>query len=334
MGAGNRERRKAKQKARERRRRVDRDHLPVAVPRQVTPAQLAELVIADAVHAQHHDDAGGVARCVSLLADELGGSAGRRRVDRILFACLQRDVADAWRRGWQPVDVTRVAARESGAGHLGLVTDAIAGQMRGYPSATVDRRWDEQIRSLDATVWWGSDEDYLEQWGRREGADRPTVITCVLEVLFLLDTLPEIPLLCPLPGTGRRRRSGDGPAVEPWILDNVRTLLAKAESTEFGEEAEALTAEAQEFMSRRSIDAARLAAASAVRDEPGGCRIGVDAPYETSKALLLQEVAEANRCRVVWSRQLGFATVIGSVLAVGFGPFSPDSLQRFVTRDS
>lgn len=311
VGAGNRERRKAKQKAREQRRRVDRDHLPGAVPRQVTPAQLAELVIADAVHAQHHDDARGVARCVSLLADELGGSAGRRRVDRILFACLQRDVADAWRRGWQPADVTRMAARELGAGHLGLVTDAIAGQMRAYPSATVDRRWDEQIRSLDATVWWGSDEDYLEQWGRREGADRPTVITCVLEVLFLLDTLPEIPLLCPLPGTGRRRRSGDGPAVEPWILDNVRTLLAKAESTEFGEEAEALTAEAQEFMARRSIDAARLAAASAVRDEPGGCRIGVDAPYETSKALLLQEVAEANRCRVVWSRQLGFATVIG-----------------------
>jgi len=233
--------------------------MPGAVPRQVTPAQLAELVIADAVHAQHHDDAGGVARCVSLLADELGGSAGRRRVDRILFACLERDVADAWRRGWQPVDVTRMVAREAGAGHLGLVTDAIAGQMRAYPSATVDRRWDEQIRSLDATVWWGSDEDYLEQWGRREGADRPTVITCVLEVLFLLDTLPEIPLLCPLPGTGRRRRSGDGPAVEPWILDNVRTLLAKAESTEFGEEAEALTAEAQEFMARRSIDAARLA---------------------------------------------------------------------------
>ena len=311
MGAGNRERRKAKQKAREQRRRVDRDHLPGAVPRQVTPAQLAELVIADAVHAQHHDDAGGVARCVSLLADELGGSAGRRRVDRILF-CLpsarcRRCVAPRLATGRR--DTRRRPG--VGAGHLGLVTDAIAGQMRAYPSATVDRRWDEQIRSLDATVWWGSDEDYLEQWGRREGADRPTVITCVLEVLFLLDTLPEIPLLCPLPGTGRRRRSGDGPAVEQWILDNGRTLLAKAESTEFPEEAEALTAEAQEFMARRSIDAALLAAASAVRDEPGGCRIGVDAPYEASKALLLQEVAEANRCRVVWSRQLGFATVIG-----------------------
>ncbi|HEY4991187.1 MAG TPA: DUF2786 domain-containing protein [Nakamurella sp.] len=308
MGAGNRERRKTKQKVREQRRRVDRDRVPGAVPRQVSPAQLAELVIADAVQAQHNDDAVGVACCVSLLAGELGGSAGRRRVDGILFACLQRDVADAWRRGWQPADVTRVAARESGAGHLGLATDAIAGQMRAYPSATVDRRWDEQIRSLDATVWWERNEDYLEQWGRREGADRPTVITWVLEVLFLLDTLPEIPLLCPLPGTGR---SGDGPAVEQWVLDNVRTLLAKAESTEFPEEAEALTAEAQEFMARRSIDAALLAAASAVRDEPGGCRIGVDAPYEASKALLLQEVAEANRCRVVWSRQLGFATVIG-----------------------
>jgi len=311
VGASNRERRKAKQKAREQRRWIDRDQPPGGVPPQVISAQLAELVIADAVHAQHHDDAEGVALCVRLLADELGGSAGRRLVDRILLGCLQRDVAHAWRRGWQPADMTRLAAQEPGGGHPSLVTDAIAGQMRAYPPATVDRRWDEQIRSLDATVWWERDEDYLDQWGRREGADRPTVITRVLEVLFLLDTLPEIPLLCPLPGTRRRRLSVAGPVLEPANLDNVRTLLAKAESTEFPDEAEALTVKAQEFMACHSNDAALLAAAGAARDEPGGCRIGIDAPYEASKALLLQEVAEANRCRVVWSRRLGFATVIG-----------------------
>ena len=37
VGAGNRERRKTKQKVREQRRRVDSDHVPGAVPRQVTP---------------------------------------------------------------------------------------------------------------------------------------------------------------------------------------------------------------------------------------------------------------------------------------------------------
>jgi uncharacterized protein DUF2786 len=307
----NRERRKSKQKAREQRRRHDRNQLGRTIPRQVTPVQLAEMLISSAVHAQHHDDAEEVQRCARLLADQLDGSEGWRPVDRVLLACLQRGVADAWRRGWQPNDLAGVAARQLSARHVRLVSDAVAGQMRTYPSATVDRRWDEQVRSLGATAWWEPDGEYLERWGRREGVDRAAVITFAVEVLCLLDALPEIPLLCPLPGTGRRRPTDTGPGVEPRILEKVRALLAKAESTEFPEEAEALTAKAQEFMARHSIDAALLAATSAVRDEPGGCRIGIDAPYEASKALLLQEVAEANRCRVVWSRQLGFATVIG-----------------------
>ncbi|MEE3919446.1 hypothetical protein V2I01_17315 [Micromonospora sp. BRA006-A] len=40
-------------------------------------------------------------------------------------------------------------------------------------------------------------------------------------------------------------------------------------------------------------------------------RIGVDAPYAAAKALLIQEVAAANRCESVWSDDLGFATVLG-----------------------
>jgi hypothetical protein len=46
-------------------------------------------------------------------------------------------------------------------------------------------------------------------------------------------------------------------------------------------------------------------------ETPGGVRVGIDNPYEAAKALLLQNVAEANRCRTVWSRQLGFATLLG-----------------------
>jgi hypothetical protein len=37
----------------------------------------------------------------------------------------------------------------------------------------------------------------------------------------------------------------------------------------------------------------------------------VDNPYEAPKASLLQTVARANRCRVVWSKELGLVTVIG-----------------------
>jgi hypothetical protein len=53
------------------------------------------------------------------------------------------------------------------------------------------------------------------------------------------------------------------------MLDRVRALLAKAESTEFPKEAEALSARAQELMARHRIDRALLAALAA-RDEAVG----------------------------------------------------------------
>src|SRR5262249_56557754 len=105
--------------------------------------------------------------------------------------------------------------------------------------------------------------------------------------------------------------TSSGRAADQRMLDRVRALLAKAESTEFPEEAEAFTAKAQELMARYSIDHALLAADTGAADQPTGIRVGIDNPYEAAKALLLQEVAEANRCRAVWSKQLGFATVLG-----------------------
>ncbi|PSK65168.1 hypothetical protein B0E53_02854 [Micromonospora sp. MH33] len=95
------------------------------------------------------------------------------------------------------------------------------------------------------------------------------------------------------------------------MLDRVRALLAKAESTTFPAEAEALTGKAQELMARHSIDAALLDAAAERPDRPGGVRLGTDAPYAAAKALLIQEVAAANRCESIWSDDLGFATVLG-----------------------
>jgi hypothetical protein len=64
-------------------------------------------------------------------------------------------------------------------------------------------------------------------------------------------------------------------------------------------------------MAKYSIDHALLAAETGQAEKPGGRRIAVDNPYEAPKATLLQTVAQANRCRVVWSRELGLVTVIG-----------------------
>jgi hypothetical protein len=95
------------------------------------------------------------------------------------------------------------------------------------------------------------------------------------------------------------------------MLTRIRALLAKAEATGFPEEAEALSAKAQELMARHSIDEALLAARTHAKDAPGACRIGVEPPYETAKAVLLDAVADTNRCRAVWNESLGFSTVVG-----------------------
>jgi hypothetical protein len=43
-----------------------------------------------------------------------------------------------------------------------------------------------------------------------------------------------------------------------------------------------------------------------------GRRLWMDTPYAGAKALLVQVVATANRCRAVWSEKLGFVTVVGA----------------------
>jgi hypothetical protein len=106
--------------------------------------------------------------------------------------------------------------------------------------------------------------------------------------------------------------NGSGPRVDARHLARVRALLAKAESTTHAAEAEAYTAKAQELATRHSIDEALLSARSgAVTVVPFARRIGVDHPHEGERAALLDVVARANRCHVVWSPEFGFATVFG-----------------------
>ena len=131
-------------------------------------------------------------------------------------------------------------------------------------------------------------------------------------LLGMLLHLPVMPKVQPTAAKAGANANG----VDTRLLDKVRALLAKAESTEFPEEAESLTAKAQELMARYAIDHAMLGRASAGAggsgsDTPGGRRLAVDDPYAHGKALLLAAVATANRCCTVWSDAYGFATVVG-----------------------
>ncbi|MFB6979219.1 DUF2786 domain-containing protein [Streptomyces scopuliridis] len=254
-------------------------------------ARTVERALAAVLSARATDGGGadGIDTGASLLAADPAADAELRRRG-------EQFVRLAWERGWQPADVVRLVRRDLDGPHLRLLAELIAAEARRYES--LPPRWAAQLADLDA-----------EREARPYRADRFSYATSVLELYLLLVRLPAIEPVGPVPGTPVHLTApADG---EPRMLTRIRALLAKAEATGYPQEAEALTAKAQELMARHSIDEALLADRTHRGDVPGACRIGVDAPYETAKAILLDAVASANRCRAVWNSAYGFSTVVG-----------------------
>jgi hypothetical protein len=299
----------ARRRAEKKQRRVHAGN-PLSIPELLLTAASAFLVA----------DLARGARFVAVL-----GEAPPRAVGDELARMLGEGILGAWRRGWQPADVARLVERKVGARHARFLVDVIALDARRYAGEAVEDRWADQLSALGAHVWWRDGESHVDQWATREGLDRADALTCAVEVLTVLLHLAPLPHLCDIPGEGRRRagvtaaaprRAGD-----TRMLDRVRALLAKAESTTFPEEAESLTMKAQELMARHSLDEAMVGAGTGAGDTAAGTigvRLAVDDPYASAKSMLLSEVAAANGCRTVWSKGLGFSTVFGFESDVAF----------------
>ncbi|RBY76518.1 hypothetical protein DQ239_13275 [Blastococcus sp. TF02-09] len=226
------------------------------------------------------------------------------------------DALDAtWERGWQPADVAHVARRTATAGSVPLAVALIAEHARR--TSAVDRApetWVDQLRELGAAEAEPSGHGtVVTAWQRSERRSPAEAWRIALQLLGTLRGTARIELLVPPPSrwgaarvrTGRPAGGGDDRA-----LRVIRGLLAKAESTAFAEEAEALTAKAQELMTRHAVDAAVLQGAAPPADV-GTRRVHVADPYVRAKVQLLGAVAEANDVRLVWYQGLGIATVVG-----------------------
>jgi Protein of unknown function (DUF2786) len=227
-------------------------------------------------------------------------------VDPLVVAALHEAVGTLAGSGWQPAELARVVARRGRPVEVRLLADAVAALLRRFPHGSVDPRW--QAQAAGAGVWWRADGDYLRVAAGRWRVDRVSLLDAALGLLRALRGLPPIEVLIPPPGT-RAPAPGAG-RVDQRLPARVRGLLAKAESTAFPAEAEAYSAKAQELIARHSIDEA-LASGATAEVLPLARRIGVDHPYESEKAAVLDAVARANRCRTVWSPELGFTTVFG-----------------------
>lgn len=142
----------------------------------------------------------------------------------------------------------------------------------------------------------------LDHWRRDRQLAGPQAAWVCVDVLRLLARLPAPP--------GGAFRPSIPEGVDAGVFERVRALLAKAESTTFPAEAEALSAKAHELMARHAIDTAMVGGRTRA-GEVGSQRIGIDDPYAAAKFRLVSEVARASGCKAVWFDQFGLAVVFG-----------------------
>jgi len=209
-------------------------------------------------------------------------------VDAIVITAL----TDARGRGWDHLDVAHAVRVLVSARATRMVV-----AFTEPPPAT------STVPSREAT---GS---IFERWRQAAALDRRTALAEALRVIGQLDRLGRLPKSSP--------RASAGQVVDEALLAKVRALLAKAEATTFPAEAEAFTEKAQQLMSRHSIDAAMVAAATrsagsgAARGGTVVRRVHLDDPYAMQKAELLHVVAEANGARSVVISDVRLATLVG-----------------------
>jgi hypothetical protein len=210
---------------------------------------------------------------------------------------LDDRLQELWATGWTPADLVHVVGRRLRGAHVATIARRIVadGARRLQSGQPLDSRWHEQLASLrDIDDPHPPADERLRQ---------------VLDVTGLTRRLPSLPFTMPRPGDPLASVTAAG-RFDDRALRRVRALLAKAESTDFEEEAHAFTAKAQELMARHSLDEARLRGGDDV-GEPSQRRILLDDPYIDAKASVVCAVASANRCRVVLQTGLGWVHVLG-----------------------
>ena len=233
---------------------------------------------------------------------------------KLLTTRLLRAVGFLYEHGWQPADVMHVVARGLPQRTARLGAAVVLHESVVHRAANrAPQEWLEQLAELgtppDAGVpvcsGWFDQERIGAEDAWRDG----------LRLLSVLTQQYELQPMMPRPSEwGRAPRPRDAvraAAVEPKTLARIRGLLAKAESTDFPDEAEALTAKAQDLMTRHAIDEAVLEAREGSGHTVLGRRVRIENPYAGAKVQLLDAVGKVNDAKVVWMEYVGMATVVG-----------------------
>jgi hypothetical protein len=308
MGKQNRQRRAEKHRAAQKAQ-------PKAAGASFWSAQQREVSVADVANvigAAARDHAKGYTPAIKECVAELtAGTVPLLGVEQAVDMASAEVVKRVFDNGWLPEDLYQVTRRKLDEFATGYVIDLIAAHLRPFAPATVHPDWLDQASALGAEVWWSSEQPHVGQWAAKHILTTEEALTSVMEVFSNLMLLPNQERILPLPGTVRGEAPIHHHAVNEKMLSRVRALLAKAESSEFPDEAEALSAKAQELMTRHALDRVLVEADSSIITVVTTRRLWLDTPYLEAKSLLVNVVAAANRCRAIFHPNQGFMTVMG-----------------------
>lgn len=253
-----------------------------------------------------------------ILVEALAGHSPDS-VDAVIWDDFHQLLPVFWEGGWQPRELAHVVRRNLKRPHEDLVALLMLEQSHDYRDQFEDAEWSSQLDALpQAWPVLPREIGLVTRFALQSGGDRAAAIRTAVELRTLLGLVPGLPVLGPRPG--------DPLAAAPHheglpakLLDKVGALLRKAETTEYPAEAEALTAKAQQLVGDHVV-ASVLAEhqKDAPRERPIARRILIDDPYAEARAMLLQEIAHANRCRTLWDQRLAMSTVSGFTADVQF----------------
>lgn len=213
---------------------------------------------------------------------------------------LERDVVLAVvEGGWSPTDLGQLTRRQVGRAGARHVLALVATATQETAAGGVSPQWRADLVAAGAA--------------ERADPTTPTGLTTLLRVLAALAVLPTVVPVLPVLGrpVAASRSTATTDPLEAKLLARVQSLLIKAESTEFDAEADALSAKAQQLISRHALEDL-LGQTPEQQVEVGAARVWIDAPYVLPKAGLVEAVAAANRCRAVVDQKLGFSTIVGA----------------------
>ena len=263
---------------------------------------------------------------VFLAADPMtSGAALRRFVDQIVELESSRSSAgmdgrcityadsvmsDIFERGWQPAELIHVIKRRLDKHAIPLLEALIGSHSRRTLAlSNAPDEWRGQLRDL------GIDPSTdLVHYRKISRVDPRAFWLNLFRLLAQLRLLPSMTVVVPPPSRWSIRRSAPTshrPDIK--ILNKIRALLAKAESSTFSEESDTFAAKAQELMTRYAIDSAVVDAAEGSRLDAMVVtrRITVDNPYADAKMQLLSSVATTNGAKTVWYKKFGLISITG-----------------------